>query len=88
MIRLPRFRKLCRLRAFNNFITNTCLEMLHLFYWIDFKNEETNTKNINEYIDVVLNITIQLRDMLYVELEKEYPDDIIKKEIERIRLTK
>ena len=28
--------------------------MLHLFYWIDFKNNVTNKKNLNEYIDKVV----------------------------------
>ena len=45
--------------------------MLHLFYWIDFKNNTTNKKNINEYIEKVLNITIQLSTMLYAELERK-----------------
>ncbi len=62
--------------------------MLQLFYWIDFKNNITNKKNINEYIDKVINITLQLSQMLYSELEDEYPDDIIAKEINRVKLKK
>ena len=64
---MPRFRKLCRLRCFNDFIIKTCLWMLHLFYWIDFKNNITNKKNINEYINRVINITLTLKEMLYEE---------------------
>jgi hypothetical protein len=62
--------------------------MLHLFYWIDFKNNVTNNKNINEYINRVLYITLQLKEMLYQELDEEFPDDIIAKEINRIKLKK
>lgn len=88
IINLPRFRKLCRLRNFNDFIIKTCLSMLHLFYWIDFKNNVTNKKNINEYIEKVINITLQLSNMLYEELNEEFPDDVIAKEINRIKLKK
>ena len=62
--------------------------MLHLFYWIDFKNNVTNKKNLNEYIDKVLNITLQLSNMLYAQLDEEFPDDVIAKEIERVKIKK
>ena len=54
----PRVQKLFRLKQFNDFIVNTTLDMLHLFYWKDFRNTKTNIKNINEYIETVLNISL------------------------------
>ena len=62
--------------------------MLHLFYWIDIKRFVSNTKNINEYIDKALKICFVLKDLLYKQLEEEYPTDLIQKTIEQTKIKK
>ena len=88
MILNPRVKRLMRLKVYNNFIIETFLTMLHLFYWIDIKRFVSNTKNINEYIDKALKICFVLKDLLYKQLEEEYPTDLIQKTIEQTKIKK
>ena len=45
----PRVKRLLRLKNINNFIIETFLSMLHLFFWVDFQLLQSNTKNINDH---------------------------------------
>ena len=78
---LPRGRKLNRLRKFHKNIIEFTLKTLHDFYWIDIKENKKNTQPLDFYIQMIIPIIFDLVDKFENEIEKEFPADLIEKQM-------
>lgn len=78
---LPRGKKLNRLRKFHKNIIEFTLKTLHDFYWISIKRNKKNTQTLDFYIQMIIPIILDLVDKFEAEIEKEYPADLIEKQM-------
>ena len=78
---LPRGKKLNRLRKFHKNIVEFALKTLHDFYWISIKRNKKNTQTLDFYIQMIIPIIFDLVDKFENEIEKEFPADLIEKQM-------
>ena len=74
--KIPRYRKLQRLRQINNEVVTFFLSTLHNFYWVDLGANQTTNENINDIIKRITPITVNLHKALLDELHYEFPKDL------------
>jgi len=74
-IELPRFKKLQRLKQFNELTVQIFLTILHEMYWVEFAGLKENVKNLNHYVAKVVPIVQYLYNIFLEQVEEEYPID-------------
>jgi len=78
---LPRGKKLNRLRKIHKNIIEYFMQLLHDLYWVDIKTNKKSSKDLNYYIQSIYPIIKQLIKDLECEVDKEYPSDLIEKQM-------
>ena len=78
---LPRGKKLNRIKKFHKNIIEFTLKTLHDFYWIRIKENKKNTQPLDFYIQMIIPIIMNLVDRFEAEIEKEFPSDLIEKQM-------
>ena len=78
---LPRGKKLNRLRKIHKNIIEYFMQLLHDLYWVDIKTNKKSSKDLNYYVQSIYPIIKQLIKDLECEVDKEFPSDLIEKQM-------
>ncbi len=78
---LPRSKKLNRLRMIHKNIIEYFLQSLHDLLWISIKENKKSSKDLNYYIQSLYPIMKKLIHDLEEEVDKEFPVDLIEKQM-------
>ena len=79
--KLPRGKKLERLRMIHKNIIEYFMQSLHDLYWISIKKNQKSSKDLNYYIQILYPIIKKLVHDLENEVDKEFPADMIEKQM-------
>lgn len=88
---VPRYKKLLKLNEVYDLLIKFTLELIHRLYWTNFlkRNPEAvaqnfvsaeqvpNIHNINNYVERVIPIALNIKKLLEIEVENDFPTDII-----------